>query len=66
VTGSARPKRAREPSAPPDLTLVSPAPEKAAAPAAPVAKKVPAAAAPTVATTEDPWRYLHPSRVWPD
>jgi hypothetical protein len=23
-------------------------------------------AAPTVATTDHPWRHLHPSRVWPD
>jgi hypothetical protein len=64
VTGAAKPKRVRETTAPPDLTLVPPPKAESPAPAAP--KPARSSAAPPVATTEHPWRYLHPSRVWPD
>ncbi len=74
MTGAAKARRPRERSEAPDLTLVRPeseealkkalektAPEQKAAP-----KAAPSSAAPPVATTQDPWRHLHPSRVWPD
>jgi hypothetical protein len=59
-----RPAR-RKASPGPDIALVATedAPQAAAAP--PPAPK-PDGAAPPAITTQDPWRYLHPSRVWPD
>jgi hypothetical protein len=57
-------KKALEKSAPAKDTQNTAAPEPAADGAAPKAAR--RNAVPPVATTEDPWRYLHPSRVWPD
>ncbi len=77
MTGEAKARRPRGTSETPDLTLVKPAAagaaKKAAAEKAAPAKPANGAAEPVadsasapVVTTEDPWRNLHPSRVWPD
>jgi hypothetical protein len=76
VSHAARAPRKGPPEAAPDIALVTggakPAPgEKTAEKTAekpvakPEARQEDGASTPVV-TLEDPWRYLHPSRVWPD
>jgi hypothetical protein len=64
MSQAARAGRKIRPDAAPDITLVPDAPNPA-----PTEKPVAQAQddhAPPPVTLDDPWRYLHPSRVWPD
>jgi hypothetical protein len=65
MTEAAKTGRPARRTAAPEISLV----RKEEPPPAAAGKPKPAPSegvAPLTDTTEDPWRHLHPSRVWPD
>jgi hypothetical protein len=70
VTARAAASRRRE--EPDEAPEIAPAPaaeaqaKPAKKPAEQTAERAPDGVAVPLITLEDPWRYLHPSRVWPD
>jgi hypothetical protein len=64
MSQAAKAERPARPKAVPDT---APAPEAAApAPAEKPAQRAPDGVTPPRVTSDDPWRDLHPARVWPD
>jgi hypothetical protein len=55
-----------EAHAAPDLSVVPPEATPARVEKRADAPQKTRAAAPPQATTDNPWRHLHPARVWPD
>ncbi len=66
MSQAARVPRKAPPDTAPDIALVPDAAKPAPAGKPAAQQPVADGAATPVVTLDDPWRYLHPSRVWPD
>jgi hypothetical protein len=65
VTQAAKSGRPARRNAAPEISLVPKAEQSRASDAKPQTATREGVAPPAI-TVDDPWRYLHPSRVWPD